>query len=428
MKILITSIGVPGHLNPVLAAASILSRHHEVAVQTSDELQPIVEAAGLRFLPELPGSRTFFMHYFTDFPEAMSMPHGMEKHAWNFEHFLALKIPVHAANLQHALQEFPADVIVADSFYFGTLPLLLGPRAKRPAIVPLGISVLNVHSGKNIPRRPGVSDEEAGKERLRYERIVLQPTQTAFDRALSKLGVGPLPCPALESLSTLSDAYIHPGIESFEYPNSSSVVHYIGRLPLAKGQTPLPEWWDKLDRTKRLVLVTQGTIANRDFGQLVGPTLTGLAEEQDLIVLVTTGGQPIESIPVEIPANARVAEFLPYEQILPHIDLLITNGGYGTVNMALANGVPIIAAGMTEDKEEVSAHVEWAGVGIDLHTNQAVAEVVRRAVREVLDSHTYRTSAKKMAREFASCNAEESLLSLMEACANKETSSRVTRL
>jgi UDP:flavonoid glycosyltransferase YjiC (YdhE family) len=190
-------------------------------------------------------------------------------------------------------------------------------------------------------------------------------------------------------------------------------------LPARAAQATLPEWWDALDRGKQLILVTQGTIANRDLGQLIGPTLNGLAEEEDLIVLATTGGQPIASIPGEIPANARVAEFLPFEQVLPHIDLLITNGGYGTVNMALAEGIPIVAAGLTEDKEEVSAHVQWAGVGIDLRTNQADPEMVRRAVREVLDNPSYRIRAKKMAREFASCNPEKSLLNLIESCVSE---------
>jgi UDP:flavonoid glycosyltransferase YjiC (YdhE family) len=93
-------------------------------------------------------------------------------------------------------------------------------------------------------------------------------------------------------------------------------------------------WWYELDKTKYLVLVTQGTIANRDFGQLIEPTLTGLSRDKDLMVMATTGGQSIECISVDIPANARVAEFMPFEQIMPSVDLLITNGGCGTVNMA----------------------------------------------------------------------------------------------
>jgi UDP:flavonoid glycosyltransferase YjiC (YdhE family) len=279
--------------------------------------------------------------------------------------------------------------------------------------------VLNLGSGRNVPRRPGVSDEELRVERERHERIVIEPVQAAFNRSLHELGLGPLPYPVLETMSILPDLYIHPGIKSFEYPNFSSAERYIGRLPVRAAQAPLPEWWDALDHGKQLILVTQGTIANRDLGQLIGPTLNGLAEEEDLIVLATTGGQPIASIPGEIPVNARVAEFLPFEQVLPHIDLLITNGGYGTVNMALAEGIPIVAAGLTEDKEEVSAHVQWAGVGIDLRTNQADPEMVRRAVREVLDNPGYRIRAKKMAREFASCNPENSLLNLIESCVSE---------
>jgi UDP:flavonoid glycosyltransferase YjiC (YdhE family) len=203
-------------------------------------------------------------------------------------------------------------------------------------------------------------------------------------------------------------------------------LQYIGTLPLPlpAGQSVLPSWWDELDKTKRLVLVTQGTTANRDFEQLVGPTLSGLSEEEDLIVLVTTGGQPIASIPVKIPENARVADFLPFELTMPSIDLLITNGGYGTVNMALAHGIPIVSAGMSEDKEEVSAHVQWAGVGIDLRTNRATPEAVRKATRETFENPAYRGRAKGIALEFASHDTEWELLTLLTECVNKTREAR----
>lgn len=38
-----------------------------------------------------------------------------------------------------------------------------------------------------------------------------------------------------------------------------------------------------------VVHVTQGTIANKDFGQLIAPTLRALADE-DVLVVVSTGG------------------------------------------------------------------------------------------------------------------------------------------
>jgi UDP:flavonoid glycosyltransferase YjiC (YdhE family) len=421
MKMLIASINAPGHLNPLLAVADILRKHnHEVLVHGATAVKPIVEAAGMPFLPFLPEADVSVEQYLAEFPERQDKPPGLEMISFDMEHYFARLLPGQAAGLKMALRHFPADVILVDSLFFATLPMLLGPREKRPAIVHLGVSILNVGSGKNIPARPGVSQKDLDAERERREQLLLKPVQAAFNAALTKIGSSPLPCPLFESMSTLPDLYLHPGIRSFEYPDESSTspVQFIGPLPSPK-QHVLPNWWHELNQTKRLVLITQGTVANRDFGQLVGPALVGLAEEKDLILLVTTGGQPIESIPVPIPSNARVVEFLPYDLVLQSVDLLITNGGYGTVNMALSHGIPIVSAGLTEDKEEVSAHVEWAGIGIDLRTNQAEPETVRTAARKVLDSPVYRERAKELAREFASHDTEAEFLRLIEACVNQ---------
>jgi UDP:flavonoid glycosyltransferase YjiC (YdhE family) len=421
MKILIASTNAPGHLIPLLAAADVLRKHnHEVVVQGATPVRPIVEAAGLPFLPFLPEADVSVEQYLEEFPERQDKAPGLEMICFDMEHYFGRLLAGQAAGLKTALRHFPADVILVDSLFFATLPMLLGPREKRPAIVHLGVSVLNIGSGKNVPARPGVPQKDLDRERERRERLLLKPVQAIFDATLAKIGCGPLPCPLFESMSTLPDLYLHPGISSFEYPDESgtSPVQFIGPLPLPK-QHVLPGWWRELDHTKRLVLITQGTVANRDFGQLVGPALVGLAEEKDLILLVTTGGQPIESVPAPIPSNARVVEFLPYDLVLQHVDLLITNGGYGTVNMALSHGVPIVSAGLTEDKEEVSEHVEWAGVGIDLRTNQAYPEAVRTAARKVLDMPIYRERSKELAREFASHDTEVELLRLIEACVNQ---------
>jgi UDP:flavonoid glycosyltransferase YjiC (YdhE family) len=390
-----------------------------VLVFAAPELQRSVEAAGLSFLAEPPEAKSFISHFLAKYPERDQKEPGMEMIRFDVQFLFGGNMAMQAAGLDLALREFPADVIVADTGFWGTLPMLVGPRSKRPAVVHVGFSVLNLWSGKNVPVRAGSTEEERLAERKRREAMILKPAQDVVNKVLGELGCPPLPCPALEAMSRLPDLYLHQGIKSFEYPDKSgdlSHVHYIGSLPLPAGQTELPEWWSELDRTKRLVLVTQGTLANREFGQLIGPTLTALANEKDVIILATTGGQPIESIPVEIPANARVASFLPFERILPEIDLLITNGGFGTVNMALARGVPMVVAGMTEDKEEITQHVQWSGIGLNLRTTNPKPEAVLAAAREVLDKPIYRARAKELALEFASHDTEKELLTLIEAC------------
>jgi len=106
-------------------------------------------------------------------------------------------------------------------------------------------------------------------------------------------------------------------------------------------------------------LVTQGTLANHNFGLVIGPTLAALANEPDLLVVATAGGGPIDAIPSPIPGNARLAQYLPFEWMLPKVDVFVTNGGYGSVNQAMSFGIPLVAAGLTEDKADVNARVAW---------------------------------------------------------------------
>jgi UDP:flavonoid glycosyltransferase YjiC (YdhE family) len=79
---------------------------------------------------------------------------------------------------------------------------------------------------------------------------------------------------------------------------------------------------------------------------------------------VTAGGRAVDAIPGPIPDNARLASYLPFEWVLPKVDVLVTNGGYGSVNQAMSFGIPLVTAGLTEDKADVNARVAWSGVGI----------------------------------------------------------------
>ena len=49
---------------------------------------------------------------------------------------------------------------------------------------------------------------------------------------------------------------------------------------------------------------------------------------------------------------------------------MVTNGGYGGVQFALAHGVPLVVAGDHEDKPETAARVAGSGVGRNLKTGR----------------------------------------------------------
>ncbi|GAA2962332.1 glycosyltransferase [Microbacterium schleiferi] len=107
--------------------------------------------------------------------------------------------------------------------------------------------------------------------------------------------------------------------------------------------------------------VTQGTVANTDYSEVIIPTLEALAD-RPVQVAVTTGGRDVSTLP-PLPANAFAASYLPYDELLARTSVLVTNGGYGGLHHAMRHGVPIVIAGDSEDKVETSARVQYAGVG-----------------------------------------------------------------
>ncbi len=118
----------------------------------------------------------------------------------------------------------------------------------------------------------------------------------------------------------------------------------------------------------------------------------------------------------------RLERFVPHDLLLPHVDVMVTNGGYGGVQQALAHGVPLVVAGDSEDKPEVAARVQWSGTGINLHTGRPSPAMVARAVRRVLVRRTYRRRALALQAEIAASDPLGTIsATLAELCAANDT-------
>jgi UDP:flavonoid glycosyltransferase YjiC (YdhE family) len=358
---------------------------------------------------------------FSKYPELKENPPGLELLRVILERLFVDHIPAQHEGLQHVLREVPADVVIGDDFFCGLLPMLLGPRSKRPPIALFGTSILHWHREDGAPNFLGLPPatlaqrDEYAAIAQEYDRIVNQPVARHVNQCLNDMGIGPLPTPLFESVVELADAYMQLTVPSFEFPRTfPPSVRFIGSLPIIPNQAPLPSWAAELDGRRKVVLVTQGTVANHDFGLLVAPTLSALANEPDLLVVVTAGGRPVEAIPGPIPANARLASYLPFEWILPRADVFVTNGGYGSVNQALSFGIPLVTAGLTEDKADVNARVAWSGVGINLATNEPTPDALRDAIRAVSEKPSYRSRATAMAEEFARVDTRAEVLRIVD--------------
>jgi UDP:flavonoid glycosyltransferase YjiC (YdhE family) len=251
------------------------------------------------------------------------------------------------------------------------------------------------------------------------DKLVNLPVLDRLNHLLAEMGSPPLPMNFHDAAVLLPDLFLQMTVPGFEYPreNLPASVVFAGTLPITPGQASLPDWADELDGSRKVVLVTQGTVSNLDFNQLIVPTLKALADQPDILVVVTAGGRAAEALPAPLPANVRTADYLPFDWLLPKVDVFVTNGGYGSVNQALSHCIPVVGAGVTEDKGDVNARVAWSGAGIDLATSTPTEQMVKEAVLSILRVPTYRQKAEALAAEFFATGTRALILQKLEGLA-----------
>jgi MGT family glycosyltransferase len=406
-SIMIATVPVHGHVTPMLAVARhFVERGDRVRFLTGTRFAGVVEGTGAEHVP-LPAEADFDDRQDWDltFPERARLK-GAQAIAFDIEHvFVRPGRPQYdAVTRAHAAE--PADVILTDPTFAGGAFLLGDPLGVRPPLIMCGVVPLMISSRDTAPYGMGLTPIPGPIGRIRNAALaktaakLLQPVSTIADTMFAELHGRPVPFPILD-WPRAAEAIVQFTVPEFEYPRSDapSTLHFAGAISATGSTPPVPEWWDELDGSRPVVHVTQGTFANRNYRQIIAPTLEGL-DGEDVLVVVATGGRPVDTLP-PLPANARAAEFLPYDQLLPRTAVFVTNSGYGGVQYALRYGVPIVATSGHEDKPEVAARVAWSGVGRRLTTETPTPAAVRRAVRAVLGDRRYRAAAERIADRMA---------------------------
>lgn len=407
---LLLSSPIRGHVSPVQAVgAALVAKGHRVRMLTGARFRPAIERDGMAFLAWPPAADYDDRNLDRAFPGRARLRGGP---AVQFDlSSMWVKPLCHQFQaITAALAVEPVDGIVAELSSAGLLPLLLSGRA-RPPIHILGCTPLPLPSRDTFPFGLGLAPPLSALGRVRArlltqvaQRWVLAKVQREANALLGSLGLGSSPVLFLEWF-ILAERFWQLSVPGFEYPRSDLApnIDFAGPI-LPPGRTGLPDWWDDLDGARWVVHVTQGTIDNRDLSQLIGPTIRGLAH-QDVLVVATTGNRPIASIPVALPANTRVAKFIPYHLLLPKVDVMVTNGGYGGVQFALAHGVPLVVAGERGDQPETGARVGWSGIGQNLKTGRPPPERIAAAVTEALRQPGYRDAATRLAAQVRNTDA-----------------------
>jgi UDP:flavonoid glycosyltransferase YjiC (YdhE family) len=419
-SIILAAVPIHGHVTPLLAVAShFVERGDRVRFLTGARFAEAVTATGAEHVP-LPAEADFDDRELAGrFPEREALK-GAKVIAFDIEHvFIRPGRAQHDAIVKLHADE-PADVVLTDPAFAGGAFVLGHSLGARPPIVVCGVLPLTIASCDTAPYGMGLTPMPGPLGRLRNKllstvaaRTVFPPAERIAQEVNRELHGRPLPFAVLD-WPRHAEAIVQFTVPEFEYPRSDAptTLHFAGPVSATGSEAPLPPWWEELDGSRPVVHVTQGTIANRDYEQIIAPTLEALAED-DLLVVVSTGGRPLDTLP-PLPANARAATYLPYDELLPQTDVYVTNGGYGGVQYALRYGVPIVTSSGKEDKPEVAARVAWSGVGRRLKTETPSREAVGDAVRSVLRDPAYRESAQLVATSMARAGGVTRLAELVD--------------
>lgn len=421
-RFLVATYASPGHVGPAAIVVRELTRRgHEVRWYTGRRFAEHVRRAGARFCAMPEALDWDYADLNGAFPGRAELK-GLKQGLFDLTEIFVRPLSGHLRALEALLVEEPADAFVSHTIFYGGGWL---HEMGGPPNATLGDTCLTYPSRDTAPSGMGMAPRGGITGRLRNKALdaigratVLAPVAKAVQELRGDLGLPPVPKRDLE-VGFFRSEFLHIQLcpDGFEYPRSDlpPFVHFVGapEPPMPKEFDP-PSWWPRLLESKRVVLVTQGTIAT-DLTDLVEPCLEALTES-DVFVVATTGGAD-PAVLGDLPPNAVVTKFVPYAALLPHVDAMVSNGGFGSVQLALAHGIPMVVAGTSEDKKEVTAHVGWSGAGINLRTSRPSPETISEAVSRVLSEPIFRERARALQTQTAGTTPESTAVNLLECLA-----------
>ncbi|WP_045234796.1 glycosyltransferase, partial [Deinococcus pimensis] len=345
-NILVATATFVGHVIPTSSVVrELVSRGHTVAWYASRAFEAPIRATGARFFPMRPELDLDPTNYDERFPQRRHL-NPLRRLQFDLKHTLADFIPGTAEDVTRVLAEFQADVLLTD------IAFVAGRTVRHRSGLPW-ISVnpapVTCSSRDTAPFGLGLAPSSTLPGRVRnaalthlMQRALLGNADRYFRAVERACGTPDSPHFVLDGMLREPDLVLQGTIPELEYPRSDlpANLRFVGALlPDPATDYVRPAWWGELTSGRKVVHVTQGTVDNADFSKLILPTLRALAGE-DVFVVATTGGRDVSEVRAALPANARVEAFIPHDLLLPFVDVMVTNAGFGGVQRALAAGVP----------------------------------------------------------------------------------------
>ncbi len=170
---------------------------------------------------------------------------------------------------------------------------------------------------------------------------------------------------------------------------------------------PLPAWWENMDRAKKTVYCSLGSTGNiKKMDRMVKALM-----KLDMNVILVISGRVSHKI---WPSNFYVCEYFPVVKVMEKIDLVICNGGSGTIYQAIKGGTPVLATPTNLDQMLACYALERKHIGKVLRYRDMNKSKIRETVSELLNNEIYKDSLKKVKNQMDQYNTKELFCNYLE--------------
>lgn len=413
-RILFASVPADGHFNPLTGLVRHLQNNgYDVRWYTASKYTQKLEKLGIPFYVFSKTIDVTADELEIAFPERNKIKSTVGKLNFDMEHFFIKRGPVYFKDMQEIHKTFPFDLLIADVTFTGSVFV---KDIMNIPIISIGVFPLMETSKDLAPSGLGMepSDGLIGKMKqsvLRYlvKNILFRKPNKIMHRILDEYGIEHNNTFLFDLLSHKANYILQSGTPGFEYKRSdlSSNIRFIGSLlPYSSNKKNISWFDDRLNKYKRVVLLTQGTV-EKDVTKIIIPTLEAFKGTETLVVCTTGGSKTTELKAKYHYENIIIEDFIPFADVMPYADVYITNGGYGGIMLGIENKLPLVVAGVHEGKNEICARVGYFKLGINLKTETPLPSQIKEAVEEVISNNLYKQNIEKLGEEFGKYNPNE---------------------
>ena len=409
MKILFASMPADGHFNPLTGiAAHLAGCGHDVRWYAGPVYGAKLDRLSMRWFPYQQATEVMASNLNALFPERARLK-GPKLISFDLDKFFVSQVENHFQDLVAIMAEWQFDALVCDGALYAEK---LVAEALHVPVFAVAITMV-MPDAQSPPPFFGLHPARTplGKFQHAIVRKMLAGGMRAgtahYNEILARHGLAPIRRDGFPHEPMLSARRVFlNGSPGLEFPGYRPLANaeYVGPLNPARRaigpDTPLPD--AVVDPSKKVVAVSQGTVDNTDPGKLIVPTIEAL-KDSEYVVVATTAGAHTAALRARFPQpNVVIEDFIDYDNLFPHVDVFVTGGGFGSTLAAFQNGVPVVAAGKREGKNDINARVGYNRLGIDLRSEHPKPAAIRKAVRRLLDDPTYATRVANLRAELGS--------------------------